>query len=148
MKCKNKEKFPISIIMFDQTYVKDNDGNILFKLNNYINQKQFSCVVGILDSEKVKSLQKSSKQILAIIVSIISLVIIAAMTIILLYFSKKEELFCWKKKEIIRDIPHGNLKKIESISNDLEKDSDKSDKSDQSKYNDSTCNIMLNKKNQ
>ena len=49
MNCKNKEKFPISTIMFDQIYIKDNDGNILFKLNNYINQKQFACEVGILE---------------------------------------------------------------------------------------------------
>ena len=49
MNCKNKEKFPISTIMFDQIYIKDNDGNILFKLNNYINQKQFACEVCILE---------------------------------------------------------------------------------------------------
>jgi len=43
MKCENLEKFPISTIIFDQTYVKDTEGNIIFKLNNYINQKQFAC---------------------------------------------------------------------------------------------------------
>ena len=52
MNCKNDDKFPISPIMFDKTYVKDTDGNILFKLNNYIYQKQFACEVGILDSKK------------------------------------------------------------------------------------------------
>jgi hypothetical protein len=50
MKCQNKEKFPVSTIIFDQTYVKDTEGNIQFKLNNYIYQKQFACEVGILDS--------------------------------------------------------------------------------------------------
>jgi hypothetical protein len=56
MNCKNKEKFPISTIMFDQTYVKDNGGNILFKLNNYINQKQFACEVGILEYNEQSSI--------------------------------------------------------------------------------------------
>ena len=52
MECQNQEKFPVSTIIFDQTYVKDTEGNIIFKLNNYIYQKQFACEVGILDSKK------------------------------------------------------------------------------------------------
>ena len=60
MNCKNKEKFPISTIMFDQIYIKDNDGNILFKLNNYINQKQFACEVGILEYNIQSSSSSSS----------------------------------------------------------------------------------------
>ena len=52
MKCENLEKFPISTILFDQTYVKDTEGNIIFKLNNYINQKQFACEVGKLYKEE------------------------------------------------------------------------------------------------
>ena len=56
MKCENQEKFPVSTIIFDQTYIKDTEGNILFKLNNYIYQKQFSCEVGILDSNLIKKI--------------------------------------------------------------------------------------------
>ena len=36
MNCKNEDKFPISPIMFEKTYVKDDDGNILFKLKLYL----------------------------------------------------------------------------------------------------------------
>ena len=56
MECQNQEKFPVSTIIFDQTYIKDTEGNILFKLNNYIYQKQFSCEVGILDSNLIKKI--------------------------------------------------------------------------------------------
>ena len=56
MECQNQEKFPVSAIIFDQTYIKDTEGNILFKLNNYIYQKQFSCEVGILDSNLIKKI--------------------------------------------------------------------------------------------
>ena len=60
MNCKNKEKFSVSIIMFDQTIVKDNVGNFLFRLNNYINQKQFACEVGILEYIEQSSSTSSS----------------------------------------------------------------------------------------
>ena len=56
MKCKNQEKFSVSTIIFDETYVKDTEGNIMFRLNNYIYQKQFACEVGILDSKIKKKL--------------------------------------------------------------------------------------------
>ena len=152
MNCKNKEKFPISTIMFDQTYVKDNDGNILFKLNNYINQKQFGCDVGILDSEIIQESKKSSNKIIVIILSSISLAFILGITSFILYSFKEEELFCWEKKEVPHESPPPILKKFKSISNDLEKESkssqkDVENKTDQqsiSNYEDSKSNLNLN----
>jgi hypothetical protein len=63
MKCKNQEKFSVSTIIFDQTYVKDTEGNIIFKLNNYIYQKQFACEVGILDSNMNKKIESEPPSI-------------------------------------------------------------------------------------
>ena len=47
MDCHNKEKFDVSTIMFEQKLVKDSEGNYIFKLNNYINQKQFACDISV-----------------------------------------------------------------------------------------------------
>lgn len=47
MDCNNKEKFDVSTIMFEQKLIKDSEGNYLFKLNNYTNQKQFACDVSV-----------------------------------------------------------------------------------------------------
>ena len=43
MECHNREKFDISTFMFEQSLIKDSEGNNLFNLNSYTNQKQFSC---------------------------------------------------------------------------------------------------------
>jgi hypothetical protein len=47
MDCHNKEKFDVSTIMFEQKLIKDSEGNYLFKLNNYTNQKQFACDISV-----------------------------------------------------------------------------------------------------
>ena len=39
MECHNKEKFDISTSMFEQSLIKDSEGNNLFNLNSYTNQK-------------------------------------------------------------------------------------------------------------
>ena len=107
MNWKKKKKFPISTIMFDQTYVKDNDGNILFKLNNYINQKQFGCDVGILYSENEELPHSSKNKIIILIIVIVALhcTIGVIGTII-----KK----C-KRKESGTDIPTKDSSSIKSI---------------------------------
>jgi len=45
--CHNKEKFDISTIMFEQSLIKDSEGNYLFNLNSYTNQKQFACDISV-----------------------------------------------------------------------------------------------------
>lgn len=47
MDCHNKEKFDVSTIMFEQKLIKDSEGNYIFKLNNYTNQKQFACDISV-----------------------------------------------------------------------------------------------------
>ena len=47
MDCHNKEKFDVSTIMFEQKLIKDSEGNYLFNLNNYTNQKQFACDISV-----------------------------------------------------------------------------------------------------
>ena len=47
MDCHNKEKFDVSTIMFEQSLIKDSEGNYLFNLNNYTNQKQFACDISV-----------------------------------------------------------------------------------------------------
>ena len=43
--CENKEEFSNYPIAFETTIIKDNDGKLLFKLENYTNQQQFSCSI-------------------------------------------------------------------------------------------------------
>ena len=136
MDCKNKEKFPISTIMLDRTYIKDKEGNILFKLNNYINQKQFGCDVGILNSDIIQTSKKKSSNILLVIILPLICFIIAGAII----FIKKLELFCFKKREVPPDTSVGNLPNIDSLSNVLEKDSNKSKGTNETKKLDQTDN--------
>ena len=146
MDCKNKEKFPISTIMFDQTYVKDNEGNILFKLNNYINQKQFGCEVGILNSDITQaSKKKSLNKVLTIILSSISSIIVVTISIIII------KLLCNQKKEDKPDTPNLDSDNIEPISSELEKESSKTKETnerknlDDSNYAESASSIILKK---
>ena len=50
MVCHNKEKFSASSILFGQTIIKDSDGEELFILNSYTNQKSFACGISVLSS--------------------------------------------------------------------------------------------------
>jgi len=86
MECQNEEKFPISPIMFDQTYVKDTDGNILFKLNNYIHQQQFACEVGIFDSSKKSN--KKWKLFIYIFPPIVCILIVIIIILLCKYWKK------------------------------------------------------------
>ena len=43
--CENKEEFSYYPIAFETTIIRDNDGKLLFKLENYTNQQQFSCSI-------------------------------------------------------------------------------------------------------
>ena len=64
MDCHNKEKFDVSTIMFEQRLIKDSEGNFLFNLNNYTNQKQFACdisVNSILPSSKTNEDNTNNK---------------------------------------------------------------------------------------
>ena len=120
MDCKNKEKFPISTIMFDQTYVKDDDGNILFKLNNYINQKQFCCDVGILDSQK-SEIKESSKNAIKIILGIIIPVTVVAVVIAIVV--KK---FCISEEKtpiLLSDQPISDASSVLTITNKKDNES-------------------------
>ena len=47
MKCKNKEKFNISPILFEQTVIKDSKGIEIFILRNYTNQNSFRCKINV-----------------------------------------------------------------------------------------------------
>ena len=87
MNCKNEDKFPISPIMFDKTYVKDTDGNILFKLNNYIYQKQFACDAGIIGSSSI--INKNKSEIFKWIILIIVLIAIVSIISITIYLIRK-----------------------------------------------------------
>jgi hypothetical protein len=86
MNCKNEDKFPISPIMFEKTYVKDDDGNILFKLNNYIYQKQFACDSGTIYSSQ-SIIKNKSKFNIWIKIGLLTIIII--IFIFIIYFIKK-----------------------------------------------------------
>ena len=45
--CENKEEFSIFPIAYETMIIKDSDGNVLFKLNNYTNQQQFACSISV-----------------------------------------------------------------------------------------------------
>ena len=64
MDCHNKEKFDVSTIMFEQRLIKDSEGNFLFNLNNYTNQKQFACDISVnstLPSSKTNEANNNNK---------------------------------------------------------------------------------------
>ena len=90
MNCKNEDKFPISPIMFDKTYVKDTDGTILFKLNNYIYQKQFACDDGIIYSSQRIDKNKNKFNIFNIFKWIIIGLAILLVIIFIIFIIKKK----------------------------------------------------------
>ena len=45
MECNNKEKFGKSSILFEQTVIKNSNGEEIFILSNYTNQKSFGCAI-------------------------------------------------------------------------------------------------------
>ena len=45
MECNNKEKFGKSSILFEQTIIKNSNGEEIFILSNYTNQKSFGCAI-------------------------------------------------------------------------------------------------------
>ena len=120
MDCKNKEKFPVSTIMFDQTYVKDDDGNILFKLNKYINQKQFGCDVGILDSEIENPSKDSSKKLPTWAIAIIVIAAILLLASLIIILIKK----CKKRKVIQPITQNKDIVSVNTISEKLQNDDD------------------------
>ena len=54
MECKNKEKFDISPILFEQTVIQDSKGMEIFILRNYTNQKSFRCIINVNSESPIK----------------------------------------------------------------------------------------------